>query len=40
VYEATAIAPEDIAEIIAFGVSRPWTVSLNEILLRPTGQML
>jgi len=37
-YEATAIAPHDIAEIIAFAVSRPRTVSLNEILVRPTGQ--
>jgi NADP-dependent 3-hydroxy acid dehydrogenase YdfG len=37
-YEATAIAPQDIAEIIAFAVSRPRTVSLNEILVRPTGQ--
>jgi NADP-dependent 3-hydroxy acid dehydrogenase YdfG len=37
-YEATAIAPQDIAEIIAFAVSRPRSVSLNEILVRPTGQ--
>ncbi len=39
-YEATAIAPHDIAEIIAFAVSRPGTVSLNEILVRPTEQAL
>jgi NADP-dependent 3-hydroxy acid dehydrogenase YdfG len=39
-YEATAIAPEDIAEIIAFAVSRPRSVSLNEILVRPTAQAL
>jgi NADP-dependent 3-hydroxy acid dehydrogenase YdfG len=37
-YEATSIAPEDIAEIIAFAVSRPRSVSLNEVLVRPTGQ--
>lgn len=37
-YEQTSIAPQDIAEIIAFAVSRPRTVSLNEILVRPTGQ--
>ncbi len=37
-YEATAIAPQDIAEIIAFAVSRPRSVSLNEILVRPTAQ--
>ncbi len=39
-YEATAIAAEDIAEIIAFAVARPRSVSLNEILVRPTGQEL
>jgi NADP-dependent 3-hydroxy acid dehydrogenase YdfG len=37
-YEATTIDPEDIAEIIAFAVSRPRSVSLNEVLVRPTGQ--
>ncbi|MGZ4328502.1 MAG: SDR family oxidoreductase [Solirubrobacteraceae bacterium] len=39
-YDATAIAPQDIAEIIAFAVSRPRSVSLNEILVRPTAQAL
>jgi NADP-dependent 3-hydroxy acid dehydrogenase YdfG len=41
--EATAnthIAPEDIAEVIAFAVSRPQHVALNEILVRPTAQAL
>jgi NADP-dependent 3-hydroxy acid dehydrogenase YdfG len=37
-YEQTSIAAHDIAEIIAFAVSRPRRVSLNEILVRPTGQ--
>jgi NADP-dependent 3-hydroxy acid dehydrogenase YdfG len=37
-YQATSITAEDIAEIIAFAVSRPRSVSLNEILVRPTGQ--
>ena len=37
-YESTAIAAEDIAQIIAFAVSRPRNVSLNEILVRPTAQ--
>ena len=37
-YEATSISAEDAAEIIAFAVSRPRSVSLNEILVRPTGQ--
>jgi NADP-dependent 3-hydroxy acid dehydrogenase YdfG len=39
-YEATSIAPQDIAEVIAFAVSRPRSVSLNEILVRPTAQAL
>ena len=29
---------DDIAETIAFAVTRPWHVSLNEILIRPTEQ--
>ena len=37
-YEQTSISAQDIAEIIAFTVSRPHNVSLNEILIRPTGQ--
>jgi NADP-dependent 3-hydroxy acid dehydrogenase YdfG len=39
-YEATAIAANDVAQIIAFAVSRPRSVSLNEILVRPTAQSL
>jgi NADP-dependent 3-hydroxy acid dehydrogenase YdfG len=39
-YEATAISADDIAQIIAFAVSRPRAVSLNEILVRPTAQAL
>ena len=34
-----AIRPEDIAEIIAFAVSRPRRMTLNEILVRPTAQV-
>ena len=37
-YQATSISAQDIAEIIAFAVSRPQSVSLNEILVRPTAQ--
>jgi NADP-dependent 3-hydroxy acid dehydrogenase YdfG len=37
-YEQTSISAQDIAEVIAFAVSRPHNVSLNEILIRPTGQ--
>ena len=33
-----AIAPEDIAEVIAFAVGRPRRMTLNEILVRPTAQ--
>jgi NADP-dependent 3-hydroxy acid dehydrogenase YdfG len=32
------LEPEDIAELIAFAVSRPPRVDLNEVLIRPTGQ--
>jgi NADP-dependent 3-hydroxy acid dehydrogenase YdfG len=39
-YKQTAITAQDIAEVIAFAVSRPQSVSLNEILIRPTGQAL
>lgn len=39
-YAATAIKPEDIAEVIAFALGRPHGVSLNEILIRPTAQAL
>ena len=39
-YEETAITADDIAQIIAFAVSRPRSVSLNEILIRPTAQSL
>jgi NADP-dependent 3-hydroxy acid dehydrogenase YdfG len=37
-YAATAITADDIAQTIAFAVSRPRSVSLNEILVRPTAQ--
>ena len=39
-YAATAITADDVAQIIAFAVSRPRSVSLNEILVRPTAQSL
>jgi NADP-dependent 3-hydroxy acid dehydrogenase YdfG len=39
-YRSTSITAEDIAEVIAFAVSRPRNVSLNEVLVRPTGQQL
>ena len=37
-YAETAITARDIAEVIVFAVSRPHTVALNEILIRPTAQ--
>jgi NADP-dependent 3-hydroxy acid dehydrogenase YdfG len=37
-YGEVAITAGDIAEIIAFAVSRPRRVNLNEILVRPTAQ--
>jgi NADP-dependent 3-hydroxy acid dehydrogenase YdfG len=33
-----AIAPDEVAEVIAFALSRPRNVTLNEILIRPTAQ--
>jgi NADP-dependent 3-hydroxy acid dehydrogenase YdfG len=39
-YDATSITADDIAQIIAFAVSRPRSVSINEILVRPTAQAL
>ena len=37
-YEDTAITAHDIAEIITFALTRPRSVSINEILVRPTAQ--
>jgi NADP-dependent 3-hydroxy acid dehydrogenase YdfG len=37
-YDEVAITAADIAEIIAFAISRPRRVNLNEILVRPTAQ--
>ena len=34
-----AITAEDIADVIAFAISRPRRMTLNEILVRPTAQM-
>jgi NADP-dependent 3-hydroxy acid dehydrogenase YdfG len=36
--EGVAISAEDIAEVIAFAISRPRRMTLNEILVRPTAQ--
>lgn len=37
-YAQVAIRAQDIADIITFAVTRPRTVSMNEILVRPTAQ--
>ena len=37
-YEQVAITAQDIAEIIAFAITRPHRLTLNEILIRPTAQ--
>jgi len=39
-YATESISAEDVAEVIAFAIARPRGVSLNEILIRPTGQAL
>jgi NADP-dependent 3-hydroxy acid dehydrogenase YdfG len=37
-YDAAEVTPGDIAEIIAFALSRPRHLALHEILVRPAGQ--
>jgi NADP-dependent 3-hydroxy acid dehydrogenase YdfG len=37
-YEKLAITADDIAEVIAFAVTRPRRMTINEILVRPTAQ--
>jgi NADP-dependent 3-hydroxy acid dehydrogenase YdfG len=37
-YKQLAISADDIAEVIAFAVTRPQRMTLNEILVRPTAQ--
>jgi NADP-dependent 3-hydroxy acid dehydrogenase YdfG len=39
-YDELSITAQDIAEVIAFSVSRPQRMTLNEILIRPTRQTL
>ena len=34
------VKPEDVAELIAFIVSRPWYFNINEVLFRPTQQIV
>jgi len=37
-YQRLAVQPSDVADVIAFAVTRPRRLTLNEILLRPTAQ--
>jgi NADP-dependent 3-hydroxy acid dehydrogenase YdfG len=37
-YQRLAIQPFDVADVIAFAVTRPRHLTLNEVLLRPTAQ--
>jgi NADP-dependent 3-hydroxy acid dehydrogenase YdfG len=37
-YDQAEVTAEDVAEIIAFSLSRPRRLAINEILLRPAGQ--
>ncbi len=39
-YLDMAIPPHDIADVIAFAISRPRRMTLNEILVRPTAQAM
>ena len=39
-YDELAITAQDVAEVIAFAVTRPHRMTLNEILIRPTAQRL
>ncbi|WP_092804969.1 SDR family oxidoreductase [Rhodococcus globerulus] len=38
-YDAATVTPEEVAEVIAFALSRPRHLALNEILLRPANQL-
>ncbi|SDJ40299.1 NADP-dependent 3-hydroxy acid dehydrogenase YdfG [Frankineae bacterium MT45] len=38
-YDKAEVTAEDVAEIIAFILSRPRRLAINEILLRPAGQL-
>lgn len=37
-YGEATVTAEDVAEVIAFTVQRPWHLAINEILLRPATQ--
>jgi NADP-dependent 3-hydroxy acid dehydrogenase YdfG len=37
-YDTAEVTAGDIAEVIAFALSRPRHLAVNEVLLRPAGQ--
>ncbi|GAA3722290.1 hypothetical protein GCM10022399_43320 [Terrabacter ginsenosidimutans] len=37
-YDQAEVTADDVAEVIAFALSRPRRLAINEILLRPAGQ--
>jgi NADP-dependent 3-hydroxy acid dehydrogenase YdfG len=39
-YDQVEVTAEDVAEVIAFAVSRPRRLAIHEVLLRPAGQQL
>lgn len=39
-YKSTAIPAKDVANAIAFAINMPEETTINEILLRPTAQVL
>lgn len=38
-YDVATVKPEEIAEVVAFTLARPRHLVINEILLRPAGQL-
>ena len=38
-YDRAAVKPEEVAEVIAFALSRPRHLAINEVLLRPADQL-
>jgi len=38
-YGTVEVTPEDVAEVIAFAVTRPRHFAINEVLVRPANQL-
>ncbi|GAB3200766.1 hypothetical protein GCM10027062_21200 [Nocardioides hungaricus] len=37
-YDRAEAPADDVGELIAFTLSHPWRLAINDILLRPAGQ--